>query len=86
MALSGTGEMCDGKFISLGKFEFSIALVGVKKPPKYNRISESGMEFESDWMKHRKSSAFTAQVLCSATSFMAWSCRIPISEGFHEFL
>ncbi|KAJ0095291.1 hypothetical protein Patl1_16923 [Pistacia atlantica] len=36
------------------------------------------MEYESDWTKHRKSSAFTAQVIRSATSFMPWSCKMPI--------
>ncbi|KAG6585216.1 hypothetical protein SDJN03_17949, partial [Cucurbita argyrosperma subsp. sororia] len=52
---------------------------------KYNR-EFSGMDFESDWTRHRKSSAFAAQVIRSATSFMPWSCRIPISKGYHEFL
>lgn len=47
---------------------------------------EFGMDFESDWTRHRKSSPFAAQVIRSATSFMPWSCRIPISEGYHEFL
>lgn len=46
----------------------------------------SGMDFESDWTRHRKSSAFAAQVIRSATSFMPWSCRIQISEVYHEFL
>lgn len=44
------------------------------------------MEFESDWIQYRKSSAYTAQVIRSATSFMPWSCRIPIGEGFYEFI
>jgi hypothetical protein len=52
----------------------------------YSKSKAFGMEFESDWTKHRKSSAFTAQVIRSATSFMPWSCRIPIGEGYHEFL
>ncbi|KAE8647234.1 hypothetical protein Csa_019002, partial [Cucumis sativus] len=47
---------------------------------------EFGMDFESDWTRHVKSSAFAAPVIRSATSFMRWSCRIPISEGYHEFL
>lgn len=51
-----------------------------------SKSKSSGMAFESDWTKHRKSSAFTAQVIRSATSFMPWSCRIPIGEGYHEFL
>lgn len=45
-----------------------------------------GMEYESDWTKHKKSSAFTAQVIRSATSFMHWSCKMPIGDGFHEYL
>ncbi|MBA0760173.1 hypothetical protein Gotri_022936 [Gossypium trilobum] len=45
-----------------------------------------GMEYESDWTKNRVSSAFTAQVIRSATSLMPWSCKIPIGDGFHEFL
>lgn len=52
----------------------------------YSKNKTSGMEFESDWTKHRKSSAFTAQVIRSATSFMPWSCKIPIGDGYHEFL
>lgn len=52
----------------------------------YSKSRTSGMEFESDWTKHRKSLAFTAQVIRSATSFMPWSCKIPIGDGYHEFL
>ena len=52
----------------------------------YCRSKTCVMEFESDWTKHRKSSAYTALVIRSATSFMPWSCRIPIGEGYHEFL
>jgi len=52
----------------------------------FSKSKTFGMAFESDWTKHRKSSAFTAQVIRSATSFMPWSCRIPIGEGYHEFL
>lgn len=52
----------------------------------YSNNRTSGMEFESDWTKHRKSLAFTAQVIRSATSFMPWSCKIPIGDGYHEFL
>lgn len=46
----------------------------------------SDMDFESISTRHRKSSAFSAQVIHSAISFMPWSCRIPISKGYHEFL
>lgn len=44
------------------------------------------MEHESHWSKHIKSNVLTAQVIHFATSFMPWSSRIPIGEGFHEFL
>lgn len=52
----------------------------------YLKSKNFGMAYESDWTKHRKSLAFTAQVIRSATSFMPWSCRIPIGDGYHEFL
>lgn len=52
----------------------------------FSRTKTTGMAFESEWTKHRKSSAFTAQVIRSATSFMPWSCKIPIGDGYHEFL
>ncbi|XWS34584.1 hypothetical protein CRYUN_Cryun21dG0050700 [Craigia yunnanensis] len=52
----------------------------------YSKSRASGMEYESDWTKHRVSSAFTAQVIRSATSLMPWCCKIPIGDGFHEFL
>lgn len=74
--------MC-GQRNSSGNLKF-ITSLGTKQ--KSNRKQEGGMEFESDWTKHRKSSAFTAQVIRSTTSFMPWSCKISISEGFHEFL
>ena len=44
------------------------------------------MELEPDWTKHRKLPAYTAHVMRSATFFMPWSCRIPIGDGYHEFL
>ncbi|XVE85301.1 hypothetical protein DITRI_Ditri17bG0080800 [Diplodiscus trichospermus] len=51
----------------------------------YSESRASGMEYESDWTKHRVSSAFTVQVIRSATSLMPWCCKIPIGDGFHEF-
>jgi len=35
--------------------------------------------------KHRKSSAYKSQLICSATDFIHWSREIPIGDGFHEF-
>ena len=57
-----------------------------RKVTDYSKSRISGMEFESDWTKHRKSLAFTAEVIRSATAFMPWSCKIPIGDGYHEFL
>ncbi|KAF7813614.1 F-box/kelch-repeat protein isoform B [Senna tora] len=73
--------MCEGNNSSGLRFNW-------QKTSKRNYCGSrtSVMEFESDWTKHRKSSAYTAQVIRSATSFMPWSCRIPIGEGYHEFL
>lgn len=50
------------------------------------KSQSSGMEYESDWTKHRQSSMFTALVIRFATSFMPWSRKIPIGDGYHEFL
>lgn len=80
MALADISAMC-GKSHNSGN-----SSLGSKIKHKDNRIQRSGMEFESDWTKHRKSSAFTALAIRSATSFMPWSCKISRSEGFHEFL
>lgn len=46
----------------------------------------SGMDYKSDWTKHKKSSAFAAQEIRPASSLMSWCCKIPIGDGFHEFL
>ncbi|GMI70824.1 hypothetical protein HRI_000751700 [Hibiscus trionum] len=52
----------------------------------YLKNRACGMEYESDWTKNRLSSVLTAQVIRSATSLMPWCCKIPIGDGFHEFL
>lgn len=52
----------------------------------YIKSGKSGMEYESDWTRHYKSSALTANVIRSATSFIPWSLKVPIGDGFHEFL
>lgn len=59
---------------------------GVKKAGNFARNTTIGMEFESDWTRHKKSSAFTTQVISTATSCMHWALKIPISEQYHEFL
>ncbi|KAK8567610.1 hypothetical protein V6N13_105567 [Hibiscus sabdariffa] len=56
------------------------------KVDNYSKRRAFGMEHESDWTKNRLSLAFTAQVIRSATSLMPWCCKIPIGDGFHEFL
>lgn len=68
-----------------GKLNF-ITRLSTTTNQKGTRKEQGGMEFESNWTNHRKSSGFAAQVIRPATSFMPWSCKISISEGFHEFL
>ncbi|KAK7246982.1 hypothetical protein RIF29_41856 [Crotalaria pallida] len=70
--------MCEGRYNS------SNLRYNKQKSSKRNycRSRTPVMEFESDWTKHRKSSAYTAHVIRCATSFMPWSCRIPIGEGY----
>ncbi|CDP13330.1 unnamed protein product [Coffea canephora] len=81
MALAGIWAMC-GKSNSSGGSSLDST---IKK--KDISTQRGGMEFESDWTKHCwKSSAFTAQAIRSATSFMPWSCKISRNEGFHEYL
>lgn len=82
MGLSGTWAMSEGKSTS---GNLILGIVWLTKL-NYSRVGDSGMDFESDWAKHRKSLAFTAQEIRFTISFMPWSCRIPISEGFYEFL
>ncbi|KAG2702702.1 hypothetical protein I3843_06G095400 [Carya illinoinensis] len=81
MALSDIWAMCGGRE-NVGLE----SIVHIVTGRNHCKSKTSGMEFESDWTRHGKSSAFTAQVIRSATSFMPWSCRIPIGEGYHEFL
>ncbi|KAI3817466.1 hypothetical protein L1987_11257 [Smallanthus sonchifolius] len=59
------------------------AIQGERKTENYSRNRKIGMEFEPDWTRHKKSSAFKTQVISTATS---WARKIPISEGYHEFL
>ncbi|KAK7319053.1 hypothetical protein RJT34_03765 [Clitoria ternatea] len=82
MAYSDTWAMCEGRYNSVRLRYYW------QKTSKSDccRSITSVMEFESDWIKHRNSSAaYTPRVIPSATSFMPWSCRIPIGEGYHEF-
>lgn len=80
MALAGVKLMC-GDQRNLDNLGSGI-VVGLdkvdKKDQKRGRIS--GMESESDRAKHKKSLG----VINSSKSFMPWSCKIPIGEGYHE--
>ncbi|WJX33458.1 hypothetical protein P8452_21664 [Trifolium repens] len=82
MDYSDIRAMCEGGYI------FGRSRNNWQKTTQKNHYKRKNtvMESESDWTKHKKSSAYTVQVIRSATSFMPWSCRIPIGEGFHEFL
>lgn len=66
-----------------GNFKFGINLIDASKPNYSRRV---GMEFEHDWTEHRKPMPFTAHLIRFAAFFMAWSCRIPMIEGYHEFI
>ncbi|XLU51736.1 hypothetical protein S245_046550, partial [Arachis hypogaea] len=68
--------MCEGRF-HFGSLRY-----------KGNNTSNTNsvMELESEWIKHRKSSSYTAHVVRSSTSCMPWSCRIPMGEEYFEFL
>lgn len=68
-----------------GNFKICIALDRTNKK-NYASSRTTDMEFESKKPKHRNSFALTAKVLSSAAPFMPRSCRIPISDGYHEFL
>lgn len=46
----------------------------------------SGMANDLGWTKHRKSSVHKLLLISSATSFIHWSRKIPICDGYHEFL
>lgn len=82
MAYPDIWAMCEGKY-NFGSLRYNWQ----KTSKRDNcRSITSVMEFESDWIKHRNSSSYAAHVIRSATSFMPWSCRIPIGEGYHEFL
>ncbi|KAL5717627.1 hypothetical protein ACHQM5_010608 [Ranunculus cassubicifolius] len=45
-----------------------------------------GMAFEANSTKPISFISLTTQTIRSGTTFMAWSGKIPIGEGYHEFL
>ncbi|KAL6969286.1 hypothetical protein U1Q18_029008 [Sarracenia purpurea var. burkii] len=84
MALADNWAMCGGRN---GSRKICSGITLGRTAKKYQPTSRTiSMEFESDWTGHRKSDTFIAEMICSATSFMVWSRKIPISEGYHEFL
>ncbi|XAR64409.1 hypothetical protein NMG60_11024730 [Bertholletia excelsa] len=84
MACADIWAMCGGRNNS-GNTEFGFGFNRTVNNDQLRR-RRIGMEFEPNWTKRIKSSAFTAEVICYATSFMPWSRKIPITDGFHEFL
>lgn len=84
LMIVGTWAMSEGKSTA-GNLTLGIAFVGLTKLNN-SRVDESGTDFEFGWEKHRKPLAFIAHKIRFTTSFMPWSGRVPISEGFHEFL
>lgn len=50
-------------------------------------ISDSfGMANGLDWTNNRRSSVHKPFLINFAASFIHWSRKIPISDGYHEFL
>ena len=68
-----------------GEVEIGLTL-GRTAKIKQSRNRTTGMGLQSNRTKHRKSSAFTYEVIRSTTYFIPWSRKIPITEGYHEFL
>ncbi|MCD7470429.1 hypothetical protein HAX54_010304 [Datura stramonium] len=71
---------------NLWKIESGSSSKGLRVNKVNRRTRRPGMEFDSDLAKHRKSLTITAQVITSANSFIPWSSKIAISEGYHELL
>lgn len=83
MALTGTRAMCVGEN-NLGEIE--IVRRFNKTIKEYVKRQNCGMAHESDWTKHTGSSAHRVQVFSTANSFIPWSRRIPMCDGYHELL
>ncbi|XP_073136049.1 uncharacterized protein [Henckelia pumila] len=75
-------EMCKNKYTS-EELKLATCLVCSKKLKDSTTI-ESGMEFESYWMKHNKSSALADHEIHCATTFLPWS-RITSLRDFMNF-
>ncbi|RYR46835.1 hypothetical protein Ahy_A07g032676 [Arachis hypogaea] len=74
--------MCEGRF-HFGGLRYK---GNNTRKVAYCSNTNSVMELESEWIKHRKSSSYTAHVVRSSTSCMPWSCRILMGEEYFEFL
>ncbi|RYR48519.1 hypothetical protein Ahy_A07g034542 [Arachis hypogaea] len=65
--------MCEGRF-HFGSLRYK---GNNTSKVAYCSNTNSVLELESEWIKHRKLSSYTAHVVRSSTSCMPWSCRIP---------
>lgn len=81
MALTGNWAMCGGRNSSTSIGSDLCRIVGQNL-----KSVRFGMANGVDWMKHRKYSAYKPQLICSVTDFIHWSRKIPIGDGYHEFL
>ena len=79
--MTGNWAMCGGRNSSASINSDICGVVG-----KNLKSVRSGMAIGVDWMKHRKSSTYKPQLICSVTDFIHWSRKIPIGDGYHEFL
>lgn len=83
MALTGNWAMC-------GKRNNS-ATIGsgsnlYRTTTKDLKSESFGMANGLGLIKHRKSSVHKPLLICSAPSFIHWSRKIPICDGYHEFV
>ncbi|XXG50246.1 hypothetical protein AAC387_Pa02g4293 [Persea americana] len=84
MALIDTGAMCRRRN-SCCSSKISLTIYQLIGGNNF-KGSRSGMAFEPNRTKPRKSSAPAVQIIHSAMSFKPWSREFPIGDGFHEFL
>lgn len=83
MALLGTRQIYAAEN-TICELVLAVKQVGTEKFD-CNRITRD-MEFEYNLGKYRQTLTLTTQEFHFSTSLMPWSCRIPIGEGFYEFL
>lgn len=83
MALTGDRAMRGGRHSS-ATIEIGSDLCGTVTRNLKSR--SSGMANGLDWAKYRKSSVYKQQLISSDIKFIHWSRKIPIGDGFHEFV